>query len=235
MPFPRTRQPELMDDPALAASEHRHALAGLARINRLSRSGASIWAVIAPLLPRSGPVLNILDLATGSGDVAADVAQRAAGSGFTPHLTLVDVSAEALSAAMTRASAAAIPADSIRCDAVASGIPLPAESVDVAVCSLFLHHLDEPDVVRVLSELRRVARHAVVISDLVRSRRGLFAAQLAGRLLTTSRIVRVDAVLSVRAAWTPEELLRMARQAGLKNAAVRRTFPFRMLLVWSRV
>ena len=189
---------------------------------------------MAPLLPRPVSAIKLLDLATGSGDVAVDVARRAAGAGFSPGLAMVDVSSEALSVAMERAHGAGFSAEAVCCDAVASGIPRAEGSVDVAMCSLFLHHLDEDDVVRVLAELRRVARHAVVISDLLRSRRGLFAAYLAGRLLTTSRVVRVDAVRSVRGAWTPQELLDMAQRAGLQGAAVRQIFPFRMLLVWSR-
>ena len=49
----RERIPELMDDPGLDPAEHRHALAGLARINRLSRSVAVLWPPVAALARRT--------------------------------------------------------------------------------------------------------------------------------------------------------------------------------------
>lgn len=43
-----------------------------------------------------------------------------------------------------------------------TSIPFPDGSFDVAVASHLLHHLSEPDRVRTLSEMRRVARRTVV-------------------------------------------------------------------------
>ena len=63
----RVRVPELMDDPGLDPREHARALAGLRRINALSRSDA----ILRPPL-RDRPDARILirpRVATGSGDV----------------------------------------------------------------------------------------------------------------------------------------------------------------------
>lgn len=104
----------------------------------------------------------------------------------------------------------------------------------MAVCSLFLHHLDEAGVRRVLAEMARVSRVGLVVSDLRRSRAGLMMAAMASRLVTRSPVVHVDALKSVRAAWSAEELADLAREAGLRSATVDRILPQRLLLRWSR-
>jgi hypothetical protein len=49
-------------------------------------------------------------------------------------------------------------------------------------------------------------------------------------VLTSSRVVRVDALRSVEAAWTVRELSEIAREAGVEDASVLSAFPARMLL-----
>jgi 2-polyprenyl-3-methyl-5-hydroxy-6-metoxy-1,4-benzoquinol methylase len=119
-------------------------------------------------------------------------------------------------------------------DVVRDGLNFEAASVDVVMCSLFLHHLSEPDAVRVMAEMARVARRCVLVSDLRRCRAGLAAAFLATRIGTRSRVVRIDAVRSVRAAFTEDELSRLAETAGMRGSLVFRRWPFRMLMVWTR-
>lgn len=229
----RHLQPELMDDPALDAAEHRRALAGLARINALSRAGAGLWRSMRAMAPRGGAA-SLLDVAVGSGDVLVDVAQRAAREGVTLGLQACDISAEALAATGERATAAGLRVVGHRRDVVRDGLPHGDGGVDVVMCSLFLHHLKEGEVVGLLREMSRVARRGVVVSDLVRCRRGLIAAGVAGRVLTRSPIVRVDAVRSVEGAFTTEEMRSMARTAGMVGATVSSSWPFRMMLTWRR-
>ena len=47
-------------------------------------------------------------------------------------------------------------------------------------------------------------------------------------------MVHFDGVVSVEGAFTPEEALAVAHQAGWDGATVRRQFPFRYLLSWRR-
>ena len=120
-------------------------------------------------------------------------------------------------------------------DVLAAGLAQPDASVDVVMCSLFLHHLTTEQAVRVLSEMRRVARRLVLVSDLRRCHAGLGVAYLASRCATRSRVVRVDAVRSVRAAFTIDELRALAARAGMPDGRVLPRWPFRMLLAWTRV
>src|SRR4051812_15913396 len=89
----RERIPELMDDPGLDPAEHRLALAGLARINRISRSAAILRPHIRQLARAfAGRPVRILDIATGSGDVPLSLVRWATWAGVRLEAAGCDVS-----------------------------------------------------------------------------------------------------------------------------------------------
>src|SRR6185295_307191 len=110
---------------------------------------------------------------------------------------------------------------------------LPSE-YDVVMCSLFLHHLSTEEGRGLLYRMRCAARQMVLVSDLVRSAWGLRLATVVPRLFTRSRVVHEDAVRSIRAAFTPDELRELAGEAGLEGAVVAPRRHQRMLLTWRR-
>jgi SAM-dependent methyltransferase len=224
-----------MDRPDLPADRHAHALTGLARINFLSRSSGILFAPLVAWQRRLGlPRLRILDVASGGGDVAVRLWQRAARAGLDWHIAGCDISPVAVEQARARASRAGAPVQFFVHDALAG--PFPG-TCDAVTCSLFLHHLDEGPAVallRAMANLPEGGPALVLVNDLDRSLRGLLLAHLATRLLTTSAVVHTDGPLSVRAAFTPAEALALAEQAGLHGATVRRRWPCRWLLSWSR-
>ncbi|MFM9956932.1 MAG: methyltransferase domain-containing protein [Phycisphaerales bacterium] len=227
----RHAQPEVMDDPSLPRTRHEHALRGLERINTISRSAASF----IPALRRATmgkQAVRILDVATGSGDVAVALARSARRMGLEASLGLCDISPTALELAAARAAGAGVAARAIRLDATRDAIPEDAAGrYDLAICSLFFHHLDAEACARVLALMARASR-VVAVNDLRRCRSGTALAWLGSRLLTRSDVVHTDAVISAQAAWTTEEFRGMARQAGLHGASIRHVFPFRMMLTW---
>lgn len=225
---PRVLEPELMDDPGLDRDAHADALRGLARINRVSFAARAHLAPLRAAAAGLGRPVRVLDVATGSGDVAVSVAVLAARLGIDTELILADVSPVAVEAARARARAAGIAARAEVLDAIVG--PLPA--ADLVLCSLFLHHLDESGVVRLLSNVRASGSRRLSVSDLRRCAAGTALARTVPRVLTRSYVVHTDAVRSARAAWTVEELRDLAGRAGLVGAVVRACFPCRMRLDW---
>lgn len=219
--------PELMDDPRLDPAEHRHALAGLTRLNHWSRAAAAFWPTLRRLALDRKPV-RLLDVATGSGDVPLTLARWAKAAGFEVEVHGCDISDTALSVARSRADD--VSATFFRHNAVTD--PLPG-GFDLVTCSLFLHHLPAEGVTAVLRHMR-VAGRAVVVNDLARGRLNFALVWLASHALTRSRVVRYDGPVSVRAAFTPAELRQLAELAGLIGATVQGSWPCRMLLTWSR-
>jgi len=104
--------------------------------------------------------------------------------------------------------------------------------VDVALCTLTLHHFRNEDALRLLREAARVARVRVVVSDLERTRAAWLGARLlSATLWRTNPITRHDGPLSVRRAFRTGELEELGRRAGLRDVRVRRHLPWRLSLV----
>ncbi len=227
----RDLQPELMDDPALPAAEHRRALVGLARLNSYSDSVGVLWPKVRRVAIELGRPVKILDVATGSGDVPLGLWQRAKRAGFKLELSACDISPLALETAAERTSAAGASVEYFAADALAE--PLPA-GFDIVTCSLFLHHLSDDNAVTLLARLAEASERLLLVNDLSRSRWNLGLVWMATRLLTRSRVVRADGPLSVRAAFTAREATALAERAGLTGATVASRFPCRWLLTWRK-
>lgn len=220
---------EMMDDPGLAEGEHVKALAGLRRINALSRTAPTLFRALLRLLGSgSARPCRVLDVACGDGENTLRLAELARRRGLSWRLEGCDLSDRAVDRARSLAASRGINARFFQADALSD---LPASGYDAVVNSLFLHHLQGDQIVRLLSALRG-ARH-VVISDLVRSRRAYLTTCVGVRLLSRSQVVHVDGPLSVRAALTVDELRALAACSALAGACVTRCWPMRQLLTWS--
>ncbi len=228
----RVLEPEVMDDPELDPNRHIAALQGLARLNRLSASVGIVWRPIAKLARELGAArLRVLDIATGSGDIPVGLWKKAQRGKLHLDLHGVDVSGRALDLARERAQECGAEIEFSQMDALADEV---GAQYDVVVCSLFLHHLENEQASSLLRNMGRAARRLVLVNDLRRSRAGLLLAHLAARLFTSSDVVRIDGPLSVKAAFTIQELREMAQQADLPGARVEPRWPCRMLLQWRR-
>ena len=223
----RDRQPEVMDQPDLAVKEHERALTGLSRINFFSATAGSYLRPLRDLSTGSVP-LRILDVACGGGDVV----RRLARYDRRWHVAGCDLSPVAVEHARRRAVDEKVAVEYFVHDALAA--PPPGD-YDAIICSLFLHHLEGPQAVRLLELLAKTnSVRAIFVSDLNRSLLGLMLAHAACRLLSSSPVVHTDGPLSVRAAFTPTEALAIAEEAGLQNATIRRCWPCRWMMSWRR-
>ncbi len=231
------RPPELMDDPALDEGEHRRALIALARINWISRTAAQLSRRCVRLLAAGhaaadAPV-RVVDIACGGGDLTAAIARRLGAQLTRPIEVLgVDISDRAVTWAR-RQHAGRSGSASLRftqADVLADGCP----SCDVAVHSLFLHHLSDSKAAGLLREMDRASTGGGVFSDLLRSRLGLLLARLGTTFLARSRVARVDGPLSVKAARTFAEYRLLLTAAGLDRARIEPTWPERVCVSWER-
>jgi SAM-dependent methyltransferase len=154
--------------------------------------------------------VSVVDVGTGGADVPEAIVAWACRSRRRVRVLAGDVSPEIIDLARRQVG----PQVDL---AVLDGrcLPLADGSVDVAVCSLLLHHLSPDDAVALLREMRRVSRQGIVVNDLVRSRLGYLGALAIGWLATRNPLTRHDGPLSVRRAYTPAEMADLAVRAGL--------------------
>ena len=140
MLFHRHLEPELMDDPALAAPAHAAALRGLARLNRWSGSPDILWPAIRNLCRENhGRPVRLLDIATGSGDVPIQLCLKARREGLALDIEACDRSDTALDIARQHAHDANAAVRFFSHDVLAQ--PLPG-GYDAITSSLFIHHLE---------------------------------------------------------------------------------------------
>jgi SAM-dependent methyltransferase len=228
----RHRVNELMDQPGLDEQLHRKALRGLRRVNWFSRSSGILWSSIRELAGRvERRPLRVLDIACGGGDVTVAIARRGQRAGIEMQVDGCDISPVAVRHARQQAEQVQPGVGFFELDALAD--PLP-DDYDVLMCSLFLHHLDEADAVELLRRMSVATRHLLLVNDLRRTRWGYWLARWGSRVLTRSQIVHTDGPLSVSAAFTAEETLQLARQAGIDHATLSQHWPQRFLFSWRR-
>ncbi|CAN5544324.1 class I SAM-dependent methyltransferase [soil metagenome] len=224
--------PELMDDPKISRATHEVALAGLARLNRWSRSDAGLWSLLQPEAKQVAPgALRILDLATGSGDLPVRLACRARRARVNLALAGCDVSLNAIEIARQQAKKRGVNVEFFQRDVIHQELPA---GYDVIITSLFLHHLTEPDAIQLLRRMADFAERLVIVNDLNRGWFNLGLVTIASRVLSRSFVVHHDGPASVRAAFTRAEAQQLAARAGLINAEVVSQTPCRWLLSWRK-
>ncbi|TWT76002.1 hypothetical protein Pla123a_27880 [Posidoniimonas polymericola] len=227
----RVLTPELLDDPALDESLHQAAYAGLRRINTWSRTASYLRRELSRIAAhRSLTELRVLDVACGSGDMARSLAARPLAGGVRLEVDGCDISPAAVEQAQQLADRAGQTGTRFYVhDALAAPFP---HRYDVVLCTLFLHHMTESQGVALFRQMAAAAEAAVLVDDLIRSRIGYWLAWTGCRILSRSTIVHNDGPVSVRGAFTPEEAVALAAEAGLPGARCKLHWPQRYLLTW---
>jgi len=209
---------ERMDGP-LAAADLRATLDDLDRLNawfggyaltlrRLRRAAAA--------LPR-GARLRVVDVGGGRGDFAVNIVRWARRAGRPVRVVVVDGDPATL--ALARRRTAAYPEIAL-VQADAGALPLRESSADAAVSALTLHHLDRDAVVACLAQMAAAAP-VVLVNDLLRTPLTLALVWLATRVLRLHPVSRHDGPVSVRRAWSADELTMLAEKAGRRASVTR--------------
>jgi len=229
----RQRHDELMDQPGLDEASHIQALQALGRVNLISRSGARLWPAIKQLAQGRSEAnpLRVLDVASGGGDIAINLARIARRSGLCVQVDGCDISDQAVKFAQTQAESHGLSSRFFPSDGLGDALP---KDYDIVTCTLFLHHLEPGDATLLLKNLGAAARQLVMVDDLIRSRLGYLLARVGVQLLSRSAIVHYDGPVSVQGAYTVSEAMSLALAAGLKEAKIVTHWPERFLLTWGR-
>lgn len=216
---------ELLDDRAADPATVRTSLSNIARANRWFGGRWALRNALDRMLgsPAAGSTITLLDVGTGAGDLPGVAERWAASRGC--RLSAFGIEPHPVAARLARENGL--------CVVSASGavLPLRSRSVDVVLVSQVAHHLEAGELTGLLRECDRVARVAVIVSDLRRSMLAQIAFWFGSRLLRFDPATRCDGLLSIRRGFTRGELEGSLRSAALRGRVWRRP-GFRLVAAW---
>jgi len=204
---------------------------------------------------------SLLDVGTGSGDIAAriihwarqrnieasivaldpdPVTARVAATltkqnpPFIPHFQSIPSSVIPAKAGIQREkeknfqrSAVSI----IQADGIAP--PFRPGSFDFVLASQLMHHFPEDKILMLLRTWSKLARRAIIISDLVRHPIAYHGIRLITKAYTRNIMTLTDAPLSVHRAFTLPEWRELFRRADVGPFQILPVFPFRIVALLS--
>jgi ubiquinone/menaquinone biosynthesis C-methylase UbiE len=233
MPFlaQRRREPEWMDAPDVDPRLLRRSLDFIRRINTLLGYTRATLRHLERFSRnwRPGQRIRIIDLATGSADIPRAILRWADRRGFDVEIVAVDRHP------VTAAAAGEGPADPRLRIVLADVFDLPFDpsSFDYALTAMFLHHLADDEVVRVLATMSTLASRGVIVADLLRRYRAYAWITLFTGL--ANPMVRHDAKVSVAQAFTKREVLDFADRAGITYVRYYEHFGHRFVLAGEKM
>ncbi|HET6837634.1 MAG TPA: methyltransferase domain-containing protein [Gemmatimonadales bacterium] len=217
---------ELLDDPRANPAHVAESLRNIARANRWYGGASAVRYGLSRALGTMPPgtVLTLADLGTGLGDLPRVAVRWGAARG----IRIRPVGLELNRVAADLAARGGLPT-ALGC---AGAPPFRDRSVDVVLVSQVAHHLSSRSVVDLLRTCDRLARRAVIVADLRRSRVATRAFWIGAQLLGFDDVTVADGMTSIRRGFSQPELLDLLGRAGISGRVDRRP-GFRLVATWS--
>ncbi len=224
----RSQQQEHLDKGDYTKEEFEQCLIELQWVNRWLGDARTLrHTVLQQIRRRDKRHFYILDVGAGSGELLRVAAQWAARTQKTALLAGVELN-PASARAILKSSKLFPEIVAVRADAFR--LPFADKQFDYTISSLFTHHFSDDLVVALLKEMTRVTRWELCVMDLHRHPIPYYFYITVGRVLLKNRLTREDGALSILRSFKPDELLALARRAGLQQARLERHFPYRLAL-----
>ncbi|MBK8466968.1 MAG: methyltransferase domain-containing protein [Chloracidobacterium sp.] len=215
----RSHQLERLDVGDYTPAEYRRWQKEMRFIHRIFGEMRALRRTLCRDLKRTEGPVSVLDVGAGSGELL-----RALNTWTYARKTFfvgVEINREATLSIQSETISA------VQSDAL--NLPFADKSFDFVFCSLFLHHLGDEAAVSLLKEMSRVARKRIYAIDLNRHPTAYYLYKALGRVLL-QRFTLEDGALSILRSFNPEELLGLARSAGLHNIKIEHSRVNRLIL-----
>jgi len=224
----RSSDLEHLDKGDYTPEEYEGCIVELQRINRwLGDTRALRQTLLSEIEESDRGSFSLLDVGAGSGELLRATADWSRRKNRKASLVGVELNPRSASAIAEQSSNFS-EISAVRGDALS--LPFAEATFDYSICSLLTHHFKDNQVVVLLRELSRVTRRKVFVIDLHRHPVAYFLYTTVGRLFLHNRLIREDGALSILRSFKPEELIKLAKSAGLHEIRLERKFPYRLVL-----
>ena len=217
---------EMMDRPQPVSPELERDLQRLRQLNRWFGSYRLVLKIMRRWI-KPGSRLRVVDLATGSGDIArllVDFARK-----IDAHIEVDAVDRQSATLQIARKLSVRYPEISFHEADIREWDG--AQPYDIALCSLVLHHFSDDEAAKILERCRVLSKRFVLVSDL---RRGFLlgaGVHVLTALIFREPMTRFDARLSARRSFSFSEMRRLAIRAGWENFGHKK-FRFARQAIW---
>lgn len=206
----RSSEMEIMDDFTMEGALFRDTLDKLEIINRFLGGNSVTINGLKNLLKNQSKnkTITIVDLGCGNGDILRDVAKFGIKNNYSFNLIGIDANlaaieyAKELSKEYSELSFKTI--DILSED-------FKKQSYDVVLCTLFLHHFKNEELISFLKTTTNKATIGVVVNDLHRHKLAYYLFKLIGFFIK-NKMVRQDGLTSVLRAFKREDLENIAKE-----------------------
>jgi len=216
----RRRGIEILDDPLVDPEVMRRSMRDVELANVVFGGRRAAIAELAPILKSLEGSASMLDVGTGRGDIPAAARTLALKTGLSLSTIGIDIS-EPLVSASDAGNDFMIRGDAFH-------LPFGDGSIDIVLASQILHHFTADQAAEAVREMSRVARMAVVLSDLRRSFAAAAGLWISSFPLGFHPVSRHDGVISVMRGFLPAELGDIVEAATGKRPRVQRRLGFRL-------
>jgi 2-polyprenyl-3-methyl-5-hydroxy-6-metoxy-1,4-benzoquinol methylase len=102
---------------------------------------------------------------------------------------------------------------------------------DIVIGTLFFHHFSQPELIRFFTDLRNQVRLGIIINDIHRHFLAYYSILWLTKLFSKSSMVKNDAPLSVKRAFSRAELQDILRKAGYSKFQIKWKWAFRWQVI----
>lgn len=224
----RSSAAEMMDDFTIEGLVLRDTLDKLETINRLLGGNSATLKGLKKILLKSSKTktITIVDLGCGHGDILRDVAKFGRKNSYKFKLIGIDANNAAIDYA--KALSKDYPELSFETIDVFSE-DFKKQTYDVVLCTLFLHHFKNNEIIPFLKSTVQKASIGVIVNDLHRHKLAYYLFKMIG-LFIKNKMVREDGLTSVLRAFKRNELETILTKTGV-NFSIQWKWAFRYLWV----
>ena len=224
----RSSEMEIMDDFTMRGNIYRDTLDKLEIINRLLGGNKVTIKGLKKLLKdkSKNKIITIIDLGCGNGDILRDIAKFGRNNKYSFKLIGIDANSAAIEYAR-ELSKEYSELDFKTIDIFSEDFK--KQSYDVVLCTLFLHHFKNEQLISFLKTTIQKATIGVVVNDLHRHKLAYYLYKFIG-LFLKNKMVREDGLTSILRAFTKKDLEKISTQIKV-DFSIQWKWAFRYLWV----